>query len=138
MGGRGAISIYSPPESPVFPEPPPRAFSPDQIIPPGMEDKDTPPPHRERGIASWYVHYSRRTASGERYNRADYTAAHRTLPFGTRVKVRNLDNGREVVVRITDRGPYVRGRIIDLSESAARAIGLLDRGIAMVEIEVVE
>jgi rare lipoprotein A len=64
------------------------------------------------------------------------TAAHRTLPFGTLVKVKNLENGREAVVRITDRGPYIRGRVIDLSEAAARQIGIFHEGVASVEITV--
>ena len=78
------------------------------------------------GIASWYGagFQGRRTASGERFNTNAMTAAHRTLPFGTRVRVVNKHNGRSVVVRINDRGPFVRGRVIDLSKSAAHALGL--------------
>jgi rare lipoprotein A len=77
-------------------------------------------------MASWYGpgFHGRRTASGETFNAGALTAAHRTLPFGTRVKVTNATNGRSVVVRINDRGPYVRGRVIDLSRAAARAIGM--------------
>ena len=108
----------------------------EQIIPPVAVGADTPNTVGvERGIASWYR--DRRTASGEPYRRSAYTAAHRTLPFGSRVRVRNLNNGREVVVRITDRGPFVSGRIIDLSEAAAREIGLLRSGTAPVEIEII-
>ncbi|NEO68868.1 MAG: septal ring lytic transglycosylase RlpA family protein, partial [Moorea sp. SIO3H5] len=83
-----------------------------------------------RGIASWYgsAFHGRRTASGERFNQYALTAAHRTLRFGTRVKVTNLRNGRSVIVRINDRGPYIRGRIIDLSRGAARIIGLVRSG----------
>jgi rare lipoprotein A len=81
----------------------------------------------ESGIASVYGHRDgyagKKTASGERMNPAALTAAHRTLPFGTRVRVTNKKNGRSVVVRISDRGPFVRGRVIDLSPAAARAIG---------------
>jgi rare lipoprotein A len=107
----------------------------EQIIPPLALDEIGTPRIVERGIASWYRDC--RTASGEPYRRTAYTAAHRTLPFDSRVRVRNLDNGREVIVRITDRGPYVDGRIIDLAEAAAREIGLLQPGLARVEIEVI-
>ena len=88
------------------------------------------------GMASWYGpgFHGRRTASGERFNTHAFTAAHRTLPFGTRVRVVNRRNGRSVVVRINDRGPFVRGRIIDLSKSAARTIGL--NGVAPVVLQV--
>ncbi|EGJ34779.1 rare lipoprotein A [Moorena producens 3L] len=91
-----------------------------------------------RGIASWYGSgfHGRRTASGERFNQYALTAAHRTLRFGTRVKVTNLRNGRSVIVRINDRGPYVRGRIIDLSRGAARIIGLVRSGTGSVRIEI--
>jgi rare lipoprotein A len=85
----------------------------------------------EQGKASWYGprFNGRRTASGERYNMNDLTAAHRTLPFGTLVRVRSLVNGKEVEVRITDRGPFSRGRVIDLSRAAAEAIGMLGLGV---------
>ncbi|WP_353839164.1 septal ring lytic transglycosylase RlpA family protein [Moorena sp. SIO4E2] len=91
-----------------------------------------------RGIASWYgsAFHGRRTASGERFNQYTLTAAHRTLRFGTRVKVTNLRNGRSVIVRINDRGPYARGRIIDLSRGAARIIGLVRSGTGPVHIEI--
>ena len=94
---------------------------------------------KQRGTACWYGRrwHGRRTASGERFNRHSLTAAHRTLPFGTRVKVRNVANDCEVVVRITDRGPWYRDRIIDLSEAAARALGMKECGLAEVEIEVI-
>lgn len=89
-----------------------------------------------RGIASWYGprFHGRRTASGERYNMNDLTAAHRTLPFGTLVEVRNVRNGRSVVVRINDRGPYSKNRVIDLSFAAAREIGAVLPGTAPVEL----
>ncbi|WP_293116750.1 septal ring lytic transglycosylase RlpA family protein [Moorena sp. SIO4G3] len=91
-----------------------------------------------RGVASWYgsAFHGRRTASGERFNQYALTAAHRTLQFGTRVKVTNLRNGRSVIVRINDRGPNVRGRIIDLSRGAARIIGLVRSGTGPVHIEI--
>jgi rare lipoprotein A len=85
-------------------------------------------------MASWYGprFHGRRTASGERFDMNDLTAAHRTLPFGTRVLVRNTQNDREVVVRINDRGPHARDRIIDLSKAAAVAIDLFQTGEAPV------
>jgi rare lipoprotein A len=88
----------------------------------------------EEGIASWYGprFQGRRTANGERFNTNELTAAHKSLPFGTRVRVKSLVDGKEVVVRINDRGPYIKGRIIDLSHAAAKAIGLL--GVKRVEI----
>ncbi|MDO8904368.1 septal ring lytic transglycosylase RlpA family protein [Hydrogenophaga sp.] len=88
------------------------------------------------GIASWYGErfHGRRTASGEAFNMHEFTAAHRTLPFGTWVRVRNLDNGREVVVRINDRGPFTRGRVIDLSRAAADTIGIVQAGTSRVAL----
>jgi len=88
------------------------------------------------GRASYYAQrfHGRKTASGERFSVQDFTAAHRTLPFGTTVRVTNLDNGREVVVRINDRGPHLRSRIIDVSLAAARELGLVGRGTAPVRI----
>ncbi len=90
----------------------------------------------ERGRASWYgeAFHGRRTASGEVFNMNDLTAAHKTLPFGTRVRVRNLANGQEVAVRINDRGPHVRGRVIDLSRAAAAQIGLIQVGVASIVV----
>ena len=92
-----------------------------------------------RGRASWYGpgFHGKRTASGERFDMNDLTAAHRTLPFGTRVRVRNTKNGREVVVRINDRGPQISGRIIDLSKAAAAVLDLLQAGeapVVMIEL----
>ncbi len=93
-----------------------------------------------RGMASWYGpgFQGRRTASGERYNKYAFTAAHRSLKFGTKVKVTNLNNGRSVIVRINDRGPYSRGRIIDLSYAAANRIGMVKSGVAPVKIEILK
>ena len=92
---------------------------------------------KERGIASWYggKFHGRRTASGEPYNMYDLTAAHRWLPFGTLVRVTNLRNHRSVVVRINDRGPFVKNRIIDLSYAAARALDMIKSGTAPVVLE---
>tara|TARA_R110000782_G_scaffold57549_28_gene120401 strand:- start:13715 stop:14179 length:465 start_codon:yes stop_codon:yes gene_type:complete len=96
--------------------------------------------YRESGRASFYADkfQLRKTASGQRYLHENHTAAHKTLPFGTIVKVTNLQNGKSVVVRINDRGPFIRGRIIDLSKSAFSSIGNLASGILKVEIEVIE
>lgn len=96
--------------------------------------------YQDSGLASYYAkrHAGRRTASGERYNPSEMTAAHRTLPFGTRVEVTNLSNGKRAVVRINDRGPHVRGRIIDLSRNAASSIGLISDGVAKVQIRALD
>lgn len=89
----------------------------------------------QTGIASLYWQ-GRRTASGERFNPNDFTAAHRTWPFNSRVRVTNLNNGRWVIVRINDRGPFTRGRVIDITPPAAQAIGFDRRmGLARVRIE---
>jgi rare lipoprotein A len=90
------------------------------------------------GMASWYGpgFHGRRTANGERYNQNGYTAAHKSLPFGTKVRVTNIRTGRSVMVRINDRGPFIRGRVIDLSAGAARVIGVHSSGTAPVQLEV--
>ena len=94
-------------------------------------------PLQTTGIASFYWQ-DQMTANGERFNKHDLTAAHKTLPFGTLVKVTRLKNGKSVVVRINDRGPFIKGRIIDLSVAAASKIGLTRKvGITKVKIEVV-
>jgi rare lipoprotein A len=97
---------------------------------------------RQVGLASWYGthHQGRKTASGERFSRRQLTAAHRSLPLGTKVKVTNLRTQQQVVVKITDRGPYGAGkrRIIDLSEAAAKRVGLLAHGTERVEVVVVK
>jgi rare lipoprotein A len=89
------------------------------------------------GMASYYKHGGM-TASGEKFNPQGLTAAHRTLPFGTKVRVVNVRSGKSVVVRINDRGPFVRGRIIDLAFGAARAVGLHRAGVAKVRIDVLK
>ncbi|MEW6263604.1 MAG: septal ring lytic transglycosylase RlpA family protein [Thermodesulfobacteriota bacterium] len=93
--------------------------------------------YSEEGDASWYGRdfHGRKTSSGERYNMYDLTAAHKTLPLNTWVKVINLENHRDVTVRINDRGPFVRGRIIDLSFTGARELGMAEAGTAQVRIE---
>jgi rare lipoprotein A len=94
----------------------------------------------ERGTASWYGRkfHGRKTASGERYDMNDLTAAHPSLPFGTIVRVVRVDNGQAVVVRVNDRGPFVDGRIIDLSRAAAMEIDIVDDGLAQVELYLLE
>ncbi|NJK40926.1 MAG: septal ring lytic transglycosylase RlpA family protein [Acaryochloridaceae cyanobacterium SU_2_1] len=92
------------------------------------------------GEASWYGpgFHGNYTANGERFNQYGLTAAHKTLPFGTQVKVTNLYNGRSVVVRINDRGPFTPGRVIDLSQGAAQAIGVINSGVAPVKVDVLK
>lgn len=92
-----------------------------------------------RGLASYYgrFHDGQRTASGELFDMQAMTAAHRTLPFGTQVRVTNLKSGRAVVVRINDRGPFVKGRLLDLSYAAAKQLGVLRTGLARVRMEVI-
>jgi rare lipoprotein A len=96
------------------------------------------PGYTEEGYASWYgdPYHGRRAANGEIYDKNKLTAAHLTLPFGTRTQVTNLENNRSVEVRITDRGPFVKGRIIDLSQEAARQIRMIGAGTALVRLEV--
>ena len=89
------------------------------------------------GVASFYTE-DEWTASGERFNTHAMTAAHPSLPFGTRLRVTNVTNGRSVVVRINDRGPYVHGRAVDLSGSAAESLGMVERGVAKVKLDVVQ
>ncbi len=94
---------------------------------------------KQIGIASYYGPrwHGRRTANGEILNLNELTAAHKTLPFNTIVKVTDLDTGRSIIVRINDRGPYISGRIIDLTDYAAKKLGILQKGIARVKLEVV-
>ncbi|RZL60683.1 MAG: septal ring lytic transglycosylase RlpA family protein [Variovorax sp.] len=94
----------------------------------------------EQGGASWYgiQFHQRKTANGERFDMGAITAAHKTLPFNTRVCVRSLVNGKEVLVRINDRGPFAQGRVIDLSRAAAEQIGLVSMGIKQVALSIVD
>ncbi|WP_231638892.1 septal ring lytic transglycosylase RlpA family protein [Aurantiacibacter marinus] len=105
----------------------------------------TPPPAPAAtslgtGVASYYGRrfHGRRTANGERFNMNEMTAAHRTLPFGSRVRVTNTSNGQSVIVRINDRGPFIRGREIDVSRAAAEEIGMIRRGHSNVELELLD
>jgi peptidoglycan lytic transglycosylase len=97
---------------------------------------------KQVGLASWYgkPHQGQKTASGERFSRSQLTAAHRSLPLGTKVQVTNLRTGQHVVVKINDRGPHAGGkrRIIDLSEAAAKRIGLTPRGVELVQVVVLK
>ena len=97
----------------------------------GVEAKST------SGVASYYKS-GRQTANGELFNPNGLTAAHRTLPFGTKLRVTNVSTGRSVMVRVNDRGPYVAGRVVDVSYSAANALGMVDRGLASVKLDVVQ
>jgi len=89
-------------------------------------------------VASWYgkAFHGKKTASGEIFNMYAYTAAHKTLPLGTILKVTNPDNGKSVIVKVNDRGPFVKGRDLDLSYAAAKKIGLLSKGVGMVYVEI--
>ena len=89
------------------------------------------------GMASWYT-MGTRTASGERMSSAVLAAAHRTLPFGTQVRVENLGNGKSVIVRINDRGPFVRGRVIDVTRAAALELGMIHSGTASVRVTAID
>lgn len=93
-----------------------------------------------KGLASYYADkfHGRTTASGEKYYKNKMTAAHKTLPFGTKVAVKNLRNGKQVIVKINDRGPFVKGRIIDLSRAAAEEIDMIRSGVVEVEITILD
>ncbi len=98
------------------------------------------PTHTLQGVASWYgyPHHGRMMAGGWRFNMYELTAAHRTLPIGTRVRVTNLLNGRAVTVMITDRGPFVKNRMLDLSYAAAREIDMIGPGTAPVRLKIID
>lgn len=104
-----------------------------------LHKKDYPVGYRERGLASWYGKdfHGRPTSSGEIYNMFDLTAAHKTLPLGTFLRVTALESGRDVRVKVNDRGPFVGDRILDLSFGAAQALGVVGAGIAEIEFEIV-
>lgn len=96
--------------------------------------------YTEEGKASYYSNklHGRKMANGKPYHKGKLTAAHRTLPFGTKVKVTNLKTNKTVKVKITDRGPFVKGRVVDLSEAAARKLNYIDAGIAPVRVKVIK
>ncbi|MEW6145256.1 MAG: septal ring lytic transglycosylase RlpA family protein [Thermodesulfobacteriota bacterium] len=93
----------------------------------------------QTGVASWYgiEEHNNHAANGERFSKYAYTAAHKSLPMGTVVRVTNMENGRDVIVKINDRGPFVGGRIIDLSYTAAQSIGMVEEGTVQVKVEVI-
>ena len=103
------------------------------------EGIEVPKGYSQIGIASWYgvEEHGRPAASGERFSMYGYTAAHRSLPIGTVARVTNLENGRDIVLRINDRGPFIEGRIIDLSYAAAKAVDMIGNGTAKVKVEVI-
>jgi rare lipoprotein A len=94
------------------------------------------PRQTQTGMASWYGYECSKTASGERYDPMSLTAAHRTLPFGTMVEVRNLATGRSITLRINNRGPFHKSRVIDVSKRAAQELGMIKSGVARVELAV--
>lgn len=96
--------------------------------------------YHEKGVASWYGRkfHHKRTSSGERYNMYELTAAHKTLPLASRVLVTNLNNGRQVIVKVNDRGPFVSNRLIDLSYAAAKRLGMVGRGLANVDVKALD
>lgn len=96
--------------------------------------------HRTHGEASYYAefHHGKKTANGERFNMHAMTAAHRTLPLGSKIKVTNLSNGKEVVLRVNDRGPYAKNRVLDVSKGAAKKLGMIKTGTAKIRIQVLE
>jgi len=93
-------------------------------------------PTASGGVASFYTE-GKQTASGEKFDPNELTAAHRTLPFGTRLRVTNVATGKSVTVRVNDRGPYVRGRVVDVSYSAAESLGMVNKGVTNVKLDVV-
>jgi rare lipoprotein A len=113
------------------------AHGPAERREPPREERPGRATHAEVGIASYYAEHfhGRRTASGARYDPRALTCAHPTAPFGTRLRVTELESGRSVVVTVNDRGPFAEGRVVDLSFAAARALGMIERGLARVRIE---
>jgi len=97
----------------------------------------TPTQVASQGVASFYTE-DQQTASGEKFDTHDLTAAHPTLPFGTRLRVTNVGTGRSVIVRVNDRGPFIPGRDVDVSYSAAETLGMVGRGVAKVKLDVVQ
>jgi rare lipoprotein A len=132
----GCTAVISSPETPS-PSPKSAAVAkPYKVLGKWYQPLDRADGFRQLGIASWYgaEFHGRRTSNGEIYDMYSISAAHKTLPFNTMVRVHNLENGRKLEVRINDRGPFVRGRIIDLSYAAAERLGIVGQGTAEVEI----
>lgn len=138
----GCIARCSVQQKPVLPPPVPQEYGKATPVRAPQEREEAAPARKpaliQVGTASWYGpgFHGQETASGEVFNRHALTAAHRTLPLGTKAKVTNLETGQDVHVTINDRGPYVPGRHLDLSQAAARQIGLTRKGVAKVKIEV--
>jgi rare lipoprotein A len=114
-----------------------RVASTKKHTPFARHDNAAPTQIASQGVASFYTE-EQQTASGEKFDPHDLTAAHPTLPFGTRLRVTDVATGRSVTVRVNDRGPYVPGRVVDVSYSAADALGMVGRGIAKVKLDVVQ
>ena len=137
-----AISFRDPDTAPVVSfAPTARSFSAREQVEFASLPQEQPAPRDVMvGVASWYgAHWQgRKTASGTRFDMRKLTAAHRSLPLNSHVRVTNLENGESVIVLINDRGPYVDGRLIDLSTAAARHLGMIKEGVAPVRIEVVD
>jgi rare lipoprotein A len=135
--GLAAACAHAPPPA-TAPEPPRTS---EEGPPAAPRERPPAPAPRERrdeiGVASYYAHrfHGRRTASGARYDMHALTCAHPTLPFGTRLRVTELEGGRSVVVTVTDRGPFAGGRIVDVSLAAAKKLGMVKRGVARVRVE---
>ena len=118
----------------VLPSEPSQPPAPEQASPQG-DARSQSKPLRKTGKASWYDFSGEETASGEIMDEDDMTAAHRSLPFGTKLRVKNLENGKDVTVRVNDRGPYAKDRIIDVSEEAAERLDMIEDGVAKVRIK---
>ena len=110
------------------------------LLPGISEAKATQETHQLMGISSYYggFHHGHKTASGEVFNMHALTAAHRTLPLGSHIQVTNLSNGKRITLKVTDRGPYKTGRILDVSQGAAKALGMLKSGTARVRIQLLD
>ncbi len=130
-----ALGMYSSPSVAITPSQVPLKPIVDNI----KKEKKKSKKHCLDGDASWYgkLHHGRKTASGEVFNMNKLTAAHKTLPLGTKVRVTNIENGKSVIVKINDRGPFAKNRILDLSYSAAQKIDMTKKGHAKVLIEII-
>jgi rare lipoprotein A len=134
---RSAALQHERPASIVTSRPVATASTPAAVVPPRISARTVSGmPVASQGLASFYTEGTQ-TASGEKFNTLELTAAHPTLPFGTRLRVTNVATGRSVTVRVNDRGPYVPGRIVDVSYSAAESLGMVGRGVAKVKLDVV-
>ncbi|MBA3030159.1 MAG: septal ring lytic transglycosylase RlpA family protein [Desulfobacteraceae bacterium] len=135
-----STSPLPPPDKPVPPRTKAPMPKPYKVLGEWYQPLPSAESYKERGLASWYGRdfHGRRTSNGETYNMFAMTAAHKTLPLGTFVRIQNLDNDKTIVVRVNDRGPFVRGRIIDLSYTAARELDVVGPGTARVEVVALE